>query len=212
VPPARWAPCRLGLAVRRTCLGVCAGSFPTASRPGPPVPLRASVLGTCAALPYRRTAPCFARGPPSVSCTHASQGRSPYCGVTSSSYFDAQAEEPADYKSRPRCRAQAGRHGPPWTPHGELLSPGLATTNQAPNSSTQPPLQPPCAALASSQTGSPPEQSSPRPCSLRAAGRPAAGAPPPILGHKPVAGKPTEILLNYFMNKSMEAFLSLILN
>jgi hypothetical protein len=121
------------------CLGICAGSFPTASRPGPPVPLRAGVLGTCAALLYRHTAPCFARGPPSVSCTHASQGRSPYCGVTSSSYFNAQAEESADYKSRPRCRAQAGRHGPPWTPHGELLSPGLATTNQAPNSSTRPP-------------------------------------------------------------------------
>jgi hypothetical protein len=59
----------------------------------------------------------------------------------------------------------------------------------SPRSSTRP-LQPPCATRASSQTERPPEQGSPRPRSLCAAGRPAVGAPPPTCGHKPVVGKP----------------------
>jgi hypothetical protein len=40
-----------------TCLGVRAGSFPTASRSGPPVPLRADLLGTHAASSYRIVLP-----------------------------------------------------------------------------------------------------------------------------------------------------------
>jgi hypothetical protein len=42
----------------------------------------------------------------------------------------------------------------------------------------------------SSQTGSSPEQSSPLSWSLRAAARLAAGVPPPVFDHKPIAGEP----------------------
>jgi hypothetical protein len=51
----------------RACLDVCAGSFPTASRSGPPVSLRAGLLGTRAAIQYRvvpaPSAPRFVAGP-----------------------------------------------------------------------------------------------------------------------------------------------------
>jgi hypothetical protein len=52
-------------------------------------------------------------------------------------------------------------------------------------------------ARGSSQAGSSPEQSPPRPCSRCAAGRPAAGSPPPIRGHKSTVGEPLATLLPF---------------
>jgi hypothetical protein len=49
-----------------------------------------TVYSNSAALPYHRTAPCFARGRSPVFCMHASQGNSPYCGLTLGAYYDAQ--------------------------------------------------------------------------------------------------------------------------
>jgi hypothetical protein len=88
--------------------------------------------------------------------------------------------------------AQADR--PTCAPHRGAPSSGPFRRSPPPSRSSTRPLQHPCVARASSHTGGPPEQGPPRPCSLHAAGRPAAGAPPPIRGHKPVVGKPLFLL------------------
>jgi hypothetical protein len=98
-------------------------------------------------------------------------------------------EEPAGYKSLLRCRAQTGCHGPPGTPHGELLSPGLATTNQAPNSSTRTPQPPYDACVLPAPPPSPePKLQRPTPPATAASRR---RAPPyPVWEHKSSPGEP----------------------
>jgi hypothetical protein len=94
-------------------------------------------------VPLSRTKPYSTRAlpcsPSPVSCTHASQGRLSYCGVTQGPYFDAQPRSHPAIRVAHGAERWTGRHGPPWMPQGELLAPDLTTTNQAPSSSTQPP-------------------------------------------------------------------------
>jgi hypothetical protein len=77
-------------------------------------------------------APSVPRSVARATVERVHQGPSPYCGVTPSFYFNTQAEEPAGYKIRPRCRAQAGRHGPPLTPPRRARPPALSRSRVAP--------------------------------------------------------------------------------
>jgi hypothetical protein len=170
------AACRLP---RR--LGVRAGSVPTASRREPSVPFTPATSEREPsprhhAVSYSHRA--LSCGPsPATLRTQADAGR-----------LTRTLKSGVRHCVLPSSRCSTCR---PASAHRRGAAPFRPTPAQADASRSRPrPLQPPYDVLASSQIGSPPEQSSPQSCSLRAADRPAAGAPPPILGHKPVAGKP----------------------
>jgi hypothetical protein len=121
-PASCLASCATRCALRR--LGVRAGLLPTASRHGSSVPFAPATSerepsprsASRAVRPPRTTQRSLARPP----AERTYRGPSPYCGVTVSSCFDAQAMEPAGYKSHPLSHAQADvvvRH---WRLHGEL--------------------------------------------------------------------------------------------
>jgi hypothetical protein len=121
-PASCLASCDARCAFRR--LGVRAGSLPTASRHESSVPFAPA---TSEREPSPRSASRAVRPPRTAQRSVARppaertyRGPSPYCGVMASSYFDAQAMEPACYKSCPLSHAQADvvvRH---WRLHGEL--------------------------------------------------------------------------------------------
>jgi hypothetical protein len=103
---------------------VHAGSVLTASRHGSSAPFAPA---TSEHEPSPRSASRVVRPPRTAQrsvarppAEHTNRGSSSYCGVMVSSCFDAQAMEPAGYKSHPLSHAQADvivRH---WRLHGEL--------------------------------------------------------------------------------------------
>jgi hypothetical protein len=144
-------------------------------------------------VPLSRTKPYSARvAPRSVAgplCTQVKDGRRTV-GLMQGLYFDAKR------RSRPAIKAAAGRSS-----RTHVVSPasahcrGAVPFGQHRRRPTHPtaaldPARAARAALLSSQAGCSPEQSSPRPCSLRAAAWPAASVPPPVSSHKPSHGEP----------------------
>jgi hypothetical protein len=89
----------------------------------------------------------------------------------------------------PRCRAQASCHGPPWMPHGELLSSGPATATKHPSDSPIP-TPPPRVVDALPVPSIAPEQKIQRQETPVAAASRRRTPPYPVREHKSVVGEP----------------------
>jgi hypothetical protein len=116
----------------RACLGVRAGSLPTASRSGPLVPFTPAALGTRAASSYRAILVCseVPNGPTPVPA-HTSRGWPPYCEVNAGSLLRGEEKEPPCYKGCSRsflghaCRRpplEVAWRAPPSEPHRDLYN------------------------------------------------------------------------------------------
>jgi hypothetical protein len=137
----------------------------------------------------RRTAPCFARSPSPVFCTHASQGKSPYRGVTPGAYYDAQS------KSRPATKIVCGaerrlvvtvRQGRPTASSCLPASPTPTKRLTAPHG----PPQPPCAACILPAPPPSPEPKLQRPTPPATAASRLRAPPYPVREHKSSPGEP----------------------
>jgi hypothetical protein len=116
----------------RACLGVRAGSLPTASRSGPLVPFTPATLKTRAASSYRAVLVCSeVPSGPTLVPAHTSRGWPPYCGVNAGSFLRGEEKEPHCYKgcSRPflghACRQpplEVAWRAPPSEPHRDLYN------------------------------------------------------------------------------------------
>jgi hypothetical protein len=119
-------------------LGVRVGPIPTASRYEPPVHLRADTQGTRAASSTASYPPQLSCGLSCVPLPSASTEARCRTAELRRALTPTRNRGASRLLKSPRCRAQAGCHSRPRTPHGELQSSGPATATKRPTDSPSP--------------------------------------------------------------------------